>query len=232
MARAPRMFRSLIMLSGAAVLLAGCGAAAPPAVPVTPAPSPTAGGSTVANGGAPAPTGPAATAAPAVDPVTGQPIDATGLSAAATVPNLSGGDISGGLASVNTKDVFAAGAVSADQAAQAATTDTTATTATTDATTATTQAASYNGAVIYVNGKTYTVATNGTFPTGSPVFRLVDVAPGSIEISLLAGEFTGDHSDGLFLDKGDLKSLVDASANITYKVKYLRATTDVSAGGF
>lgn len=231
--------RSMALLVGTALLIAGCGGAAdvPTDTGASPTPTPDATGTPVADPGATGTT-------PAVDPATGLPIDpaaaAGAQGATATVPALdNGGDLSGGLAPVADAKLFAAGAVDNQGAASAGgvtsptgfPTTTPAGTTTTTPTTTTT-AAKLNGAVIYVNGKTYTVKTNGTFPTGAPIFRLVSVSNGDIEISLLAGEFTGDHSDGLFLDKGDLKQLVDASEQITYKIKYLRPLTDTSNLGF
>ncbi|MCW2949762.1 MAG: hypothetical protein JWN41_775, partial [Thermoleophilia bacterium] len=233
MVRARRILTSFGIVLSAAALAAGCGgapeAATPTPAPATPAPAPDPSGSTVA----------ATTATDA----NGQPINATGLGAAATVPNLAGDDVKGGVTGADNTNVFAAGAVSGDDAAGApadTTTPPASETAGTGAGPTTTgsttspkpEALALTGAVIYVNGKTYSVTTNGTFPMGSPVFRLVSVDAGSIEVSLLAGEFTGDHSSGLILDKGDLKSLVDASANLTYKVKYLRGIVDTSGQGF
>jgi hypothetical protein len=237
MARFPRIFRSMLVLVGTAAIIAGCGGAAVESpADVTPTPDTSASGATVAGTTNPVTSSTLAGGAAAVDPTTGAPIaGATG--ATATIPKLAGDDVSGSLSGGVTKDIFAPAAVDSSTAdVSAGVTDTTATSTATNppeiTPPTTTAAAQLIGATIYVNGKTYTVKTNGTFPVGAPIFRLVSVDAGSIEISLLAGEFTGDHSDGLFLDKGDLKSLVDASADITYKVKFLRALADTSGQGF
>jgi hypothetical protein len=224
----------MALLVGSALLIAGCGGAPAetPVDPASPTPATDATGTPVAD--------PGTATTPVLDPATGLPADpAAAPGATATVPSLDGGgDLSGGLSAISDKKLFAAGA--ADSQSAGALTSTTSSTPVTDkpfespttTATSTTTAAKLNGAVIYVNGKTYTVKTNGTFPTGAPVFRLMSVSGGDIEISLLAGEFTGDHSDGLFLDKGDLKQLVDASEQVTYKIKYLRPLTDTSNMGF
>jgi hypothetical protein len=64
------------------------------------------------------------------------------------------------------------------------------------------------------------------------VFRLLSVNGSSIEVELVAGEFTSDGGDGTFLDKGDLVSFVNASEQVTYKVKYLRPIVKTDGLGF
>jgi hypothetical protein len=52
------------------------------------------------------------------------------------------------------------------------------------------------------------------------VFRLVSVTATTAEIELVAGEFTSGGSIGTVLDKGQVVSLVNASEQVTYKVKF------------
>lgn len=216
----------------AMLVAAGCGGApveeTPPAdAPVTP-PVATTPGSTVADPNAPA-TGDAGLGAGAVDPVTGLP--SSGATAeTATIPDLDGGGLGGGLASVSGTSGFAPLAVGGGELAQGASEQTATTPATTPTTqTQTTATVEYSGAVILVDGKTYSVTEGGSFPKGSPVFKLVNVSGADIEVELLAGEFTSGGGDGLFLDKGDMVSLVNSSEQVTYKVKYLRPISDSSA---
>jgi hypothetical protein len=54
------------------------------------------------------------------------------------------------------------------------------------------------------------------------------VEAGSIEIQLVAGEFTSGGGNGVFLDKGQPVSLVNASEQVTYTVRYIRPITDTS----
>ncbi|MBC7462578.1 MAG: hypothetical protein H7287_14580 [Thermoleophilia bacterium] len=241
MTRAPRIFHTLITLVAASALVAGCGGA-PAADAGSATPDASASGSTVAAQGDATATGTtpadgtAAPAAGAVDPATGLSAvaDPSGLSVTATIPSLNGDDISGGIGAMSATDVFAPAGLDSQAASALLTpkTETTPTAPTGSTTTATQEAVTYTGAVIYVNSKTYTVAKNGTFPAGKPVFRLISVASDSIEIALIAGEFTGDGGDGLFLDKGDLVKLLDQSENITYKTKFLRPLVDASQQGF
>lgn len=233
--------RSVGLLLAIGLVAAGCGGAPveDPAAAGTPTPDAGATGTPVADPNA-APVDPAAAGTGAIDPVTGLPVtDTSGLSATATIPEVSGGDVSGGLGAVGGSDVFAAAGLDQGEAAKLLApkedkTDDVATGTDTTAETAkpTVPAVVYNAAVIYVNGKTYTVPKSGTFPTAAPVFRLISIDKDSVEISLLAGEFTGDGSDGLFLDQGDLVKLLDQSANITYKTKYLRPVVDAASQGF
>lgn len=85
----------------------------------------------------------------------------------------------------------------------------------------------YAGAKMYVDGMIHAVQKNGTFPKGNPVFRLISVSAASVEIELVAGEFTAGGSIGTILDKGQIVSLVNASEQVTYKVKYI---TPIEAG--
>lgn len=87
-------------------------------------------------------------------------------------------------------------------------------------------APTYTGATIYVNGKTHSVNKGDSFPKDNPVFTLVSISESSIELELVSGEFTSGGGSGVFLDKGSLTSLVNSSEQVTYKVKYLRGTTD------
>jgi hypothetical protein len=72
------------------------------------------------------------------------------------------------------------------------------------------------------------VDKNGAFPKDNPVFRLLSINASNVEVELIAGEFTTGGGSGVVLDKGELVSLVNASEQLTYRVKYLRpiASTD------
>jgi hypothetical protein len=56
------------------------------------------------------------------------------------------------------------------------------------------------------------------------------VTASAIELELVAGEFTDGGGTGAVLDKGDLVSLLNASEQKTYKVKYVRPATTVAGG--
>ena len=92
----------------------------------------------------------------------------------------------------------------------------------------------YTGARIYVDGMTHTVNIGESFPKDEPLFKLVSVTPSAIELELVAGEFTDGGGTGTVLDKGDLVSLLNASEQQTYKVKYLgpesNSSTSTSSG--
>lgn len=222
MQRARTAIRTFTLL-GAAVLVTACGGADEAAVdPAAATPIADPAASTVAATGA-------------VDPVTGQPIDPTALGgdgtggaldALATVPALVGDDVSGGLSDVSSDPLFQPKAVESELGAEPSSDggdETASDSDTTDTAPAATKV-SYSGAKIYVNGKVYSVNTNGSFPTNNPVFKLVAVSADNLEIELVAGEFT-DSSQGIYLDKGELTSFLNQSEQLTYKVKYLRPIT-------
>lgn len=228
MTRARTTIRTVGLLGAAALIAAGCGggdAAAPAAAPGTPAPATDATAPTVGADG---------TITPAVDPVTGMPIDpaATGAApggATASVPDLSGDDVAGGLGSTESSPLFLPGAIDTEKAdelfAPKKDVDTGAAPAAgtaTDSSGSDTPAVVYSGAKIYVDGIVHDVDKNGSFPKGNPVFRLLSVTASDIEIELIAGEFTSGGGVGTLLDKGELVSLVNSSEQLTYRIKYMR----------
>lgn len=235
MLRDRRPIHAAIVLVASAFVLAGCGGggdpgAGDPAAGGTPTPDAGAGTSTVANPGATGTTG-------AVDPVTGLPAtDSNGTSdggTTATVPDLVGSNVAGLEPVTGNTPLFDPNAISEEQLNQQQKDGATGagSTTTTETQTETKPTVTYTGAKIYVDGITHTVNRNGTFPKGNPVFRLLSVSGSSIEIELVAGEFTSSGGDGTFLDLGDMVSLVNASEQVTYRVKYLRpitATTGVT----
>lgn len=249
MSRASRTIRTAVLTTGAAIILAGCGggdAAVPATGTPTPAPDPNA-----ATVGA----DPNA-AAGATDPVTGAPLaPAAATQPGATVPELDGDDTSSGsgFGAVDSSPVFSAQAASGDalkDSSQSALTTTvptstsfpglgggTSTTSPPQPTTPTETAppepaAAYSGARIYVDGMVHVVQKNGTFPKGNPVFRLVSVSAATVELDLVAGEFTAGGGQGTVLDKGHLYSLVNASEQVTYKLKYLKPVVSESGVQF
>jgi hypothetical protein len=228
MARARVTLRTAALLGASALMAAGCGggdaAVTDTAAPATTGTTP---GTTVAGDGT----------APAIDPLTGQPVatDGAGATGGATaqIPELEGDDIGGGLGAVSGSPIFEAGAISPSDFEASETADATdevasdTTSTTTD--TSTPVAPTYSGAKIYVDGMVHDVSTNGLFPSENPVFRLLSVSSGDIEIELVAGEFTTGGGTGTVLDKGELVSLVNASEQLTYRIKYLRPITESSS---
>lgn len=230
MSRARTRFQIIGAVALTSLLAAGCGggddaATAVPDGAATPTPA-TTDGATVVGGPAPA--------AGATDPTTGLPVDPAAGDATsgttATVPDLSGEDLSGGLAAVNGAALFAPGAVPVD-ALPSVTEKEVAEVPQADPT-PTEPAATFAGAKIYVDGIVHDVSINGVFPKGNPVFRLVSVGAGTIELELVAGEFTSGGGVGTLLDKGELVSLVNGSEQLTYRVKYLRPVVDTGAISF
>lgn len=238
MARARRSLRTAVILGAAGLVAAGCGGGGEEAV-VTPAAGtdPSAPGTVVGQPGA---TDPATGQPAATDPATGQPVDpALGAGAtdagasSATVPDLVGDDVVGGLEPVANTPLFDAQAVATIEKPKVDDTKTDAFGGGSGGTSGDPEkdakpAVTYTGAKIYVDGITHTVNASGTFPKGNPVFRLLSVNANEIEIDLVAGEFTSSGGTGTFLDKGDLVSMVNASEQVTYRVKYLRPITSSS----
>ncbi|MCW2925762.1 MAG: hypothetical protein JWM98_3166 [Thermoleophilia bacterium] len=242
--RTSRAIRTSCILGLVAVVAAGCGGAAvPPAdTGATPAPGTDTSGSTVADPGAT----PGAT-----DPATGLPSDpaAAGTAPSATVPDLSGDDTSSSAgfgSAVKDSSLFSPQAAGG---AQTSTTETTpgstllggggatpgASTTPSEPTTPTEPAkpkVTYSGAKIYVDGMVHTVLKGATFPKGNPVFKLVSVSAGDIEIELVAGEFTSGGGTGTILDKGELVTMANSSEQITYRLKYLTPIAGSDAIGF
>ena len=241
MQRPRHRFRAIpVVLACAGLMVAGCGGGDTPVPPptgaagTTPPAGSTTPGSTVSDSGA---------APGATDPTTGQPIDAAATAPPATVPQLDGSDLGGSLGADSTDSLFDALALDPDDIED----DTAADSGDggfdmsdplssldgfedTSPKPTTTATVDYRAATIYVDGTTHTVTKGTTFPEGDPVFRLVSVSAGEVEVELVAGEFTSDGASGLFLDKGDLVSLVNSSEGRTYRVKYLRPVAASGAG--
>jgi len=236
MTRARTLTRIVLPLTLTVLVAAGCGGgddaaaggdagAAGTTTTAAPGGTPTTPGGTV---GAPADPN----AQTATDPVTGLAVAPSTGGATATIPDLSGGDVGGGLAAANGTGLFSPKALDgADAATSDAVTDTKIDPATPiDATPATTTvAAKFSGAVIYVDGTTYKVDKGASFPKGAPIFRLLSVSGTDVEIELIAGEFTSGGGDGVFIDKGELLTFLNSSEGVDYKVKYVRPIKD-SAG--
>lgn len=227
MASSRRHLWSIVVVTTAVLVASGCGggeeATAPPVdAGVTPVPATADDASTIGADGT----------SPQLDPVTGLPMESADTAPAATVPDLVGDDVSGGLEPVANTPLFAAGAVkeleSNKQQDRSADADTDKSEPAADPKPKVT----FTGAKIYVDGIVHSVNRNGTFPKGNPVFKLLSVNAGEIEIELVAGEFTSGGGVGTFLDKGELVSMVNASEQITYRIKYLRPITSTTSVGF
>lgn len=248
MARRRTPARSIALLGATAIIAAGCGGGEETLAPVTESatPAPVTDGSTVAD-----PTAPQATADLDGDGTLDVDADGDGikdpvdpaapLGATASVPNLSGGDIGGGLGTVGGAPLFEAGAISIedleelqDAKEQKAAAGSTVADHSTDTTGPSTKepAATYTSAKVYIDGIVHEVSKGAAFPKDNPVFRLLQVNAGSIEVELIAGEFTTGGGSGVVLDKGELVSLVNASEQLTYRVKFMRATEGSTAVSF
>ena len=226
MTRARTTIRTVGLLGAAVLIAAGCGGGeTPPATSATPAPAPDPNAPTVADPNAPAAT---------VDPVTGLPVDpalaGTEVPGATTasVPDLSGDDVAGGLGSTESSPLFVPGAIDTQKAKEAIEAEEKAGEGVDEGAKTpekTEPAVVFSGAKIYVDGIVHDVNENGSFPKGNPVFRLLSVSAADIEIELIAGEFTSGGGVGTVLDKGELVSLVNSSEQLTYRIKYLRPIT-------
>lgn len=226
MMQSRRIIRPLAVLGCTAMLAVGCGGG-DEVVP----PGPDANPSGIDTSGAVGGTG---TATPGVtDPAAG----GAAPSASAKLPDLKGGDVQGagigGGGGGGLFDALAGGPQPAETVDTTPTlpTSTMPTTPTVPTTpTPTVAAPTFTGAAIYVDGTVYNVEKGESFPKDEPIFKLVGVSAKSIELELVAGEFTSGGGDGVFLDKGDLVSLVNASEQVTYKVKFLRPTEGAVTG--
>lgn len=256
MARRRMTARSIALLGATALVVAGCGGGEEPVAPTdqSATPAPGAGTDIVGNGAA----------QPTVD-LDGDgvlDVDADGdgikdppaatpeLGATASVPDLSGGDIGGGLGSIgNAAPLFEAGAISIEdlKEQQSASRREAAmgrdaggsnqgaglgSTVTPGGSGETKPKPTFTGAKVYIDGIVHEVSKGGAFPKENPVFRLLQVNAGSIEVELIAGEFTTGGGSGVVLDKGELVSLVNASEQLTYRIKFLRATEGSTAVTF
>lgn len=217
MMHARRIIRPLALLSCTALVAVGCGGEEAPAVD-------------------PGATGPAPGVTDTAPLVGGGAPDTAAPSASAKLPDLKGGDVNGKGIGGSGGGLFDALAVSPQALGDENTVPVTPTTPVMPTTpvpttpTPTLAAPTFTGAAIYVDGTVYNVEKGDSFPNDEPIFKLVGVSAGAIELELVAGEFTSGGGDGVFLDKGDLVSLVNASEQVTYKVKFLRATEGAVTG--
>jgi hypothetical protein len=101
------------------------------------------------------------------------------------------------------------------------TTTTTPTTTTTTTTTPTTTTAAPSPAVsISVNGTVSRVSTNGTFPSGAPVFRLAGYTKGSARIGIVGGSYQAG-GETLTLHQGVPVTLQNTSDGKKYTIQLL-----------
>jgi hypothetical protein len=212
-----RTLRTLGVLGVAAIIAAGCGGddefVADPGAPVpTPGTGLVAEGQDLDGDGVP-------DAAPSAQ-----------LGATASIPDLTGGEIAGGLSAPSgAASMFEPGAV---ESIESGSDDATKGAEVPKATEPVPAAPTYTGARIYVDGVIHEVTKSGAFPKESPVFRLLSISSRSIEVELIAGEFTSGGGSGVFLDKGELVSLVNASEQLTYRVKFLRPLSGATGISF
>ncbi|MCW2928732.1 MAG: hypothetical protein JWM86_2700 [Thermoleophilia bacterium] len=236
MIRPRKHLRTIAVLGSVVLVGAGCGGGEAPA-------DPAAGGAATPGATTPgAVAGDTGAIPAATDPATGQPVDpaaATTGGTTATIPDLIGGDVGGSFGAIGSAPVFTAKAAEGDslkdsETSEDSTSSSGSVTGTTSEapTTSTKAAPTFSGAKIYVDGIVHDVTRGGTFPKGNPVFKLVSVTGTEIEVELIAGEFTTGGGTGTVLDKGDLVSLVNASEQLTYRIKYLRGITSTSAVTF
>jgi hypothetical protein len=96
------------------------------------------------------------------------------------------------------------------------------TTGTTPTNTSTTTTATVPAEVvsISVNGNVSKVGKDGTFPSGSPVFRLVSFAKGTAEIGIVGGSYQSGGAT-LTLEQGKAVTLMNTSDNKRYKLVLL-----------
>lgn len=224
MKRLGSTLRRVGMIGLAAVIASGCGGGDDAAV--TPSTSPSTPPTPDANSGQSL-TGDAGAAGAAGSETPG--------SVTAEIPDLKGGDVGGGLAAPKGGgSLFSPGATESNGQSEitpdsgAGSFDGGFSEGTTSFPTPNTDAPTvdasptFGSARIYVDGVIHTVGIGEAFPKAAPVFRLLEIASGNIEVQLIAGEFTTGGGDGVMLDKGELVSLVNASEQLTYRIKYLR----------
>src|SRR5581483_8996059 len=120
------------------------------------------------------PAGSSSTGTTTTTPTTPNPLSVPGLGAPPTGTTPSGGTSNGGTSTTGT-----------------ATTGTTGTTTT----------AAQPQVAISVNGVVSRVSTNDTFPTASPVFRLISYGKGTAQIGIVGGSYQ-DGDQALTLDQG------------------------------
>ena len=87
-------------------------------------------------------------------------------------------------------------------------------------TTTTTTAAPPPQVAISVNGTVSRVATNDTFPTGAPVFRLISYGAGTAQIGIVGGSYA-DGNQTLTLQQGKAITLENQTSGVKYKVELL-----------
>jgi hypothetical protein len=78
----------------------------------------------------------------------------------------------------------------------------------------------YTKAKLEVNGVSEVVAEDGTFPESDPIFKLVKVTKGGIELGLVSGEFNaGDQT--IAVKKGKTVTLVSQPDGLRYVIKLI-----------
>jgi hypothetical protein len=90
----------------------------------------------------------------------------------------------------------------------------------TSTSTTTTTAAPAPQVAISVNGTVSRVATNDSFPTGAPVFRLISYGAGTAQIGIVGGSYS-DGNQTLTLQQGKPITLENQSTGTKYKVELL-----------
>jgi hypothetical protein len=83
--------------------------------------------------------------------------------------------------------------------------------------------ASSGVATIAVNGKSETVRVGKSFPSANPVFRLVSLAHGSVNIGIANGSYTSG-AQTVRLSSGRSLTLVDTASGVRYTVRLLSAS--------
>lgn len=83
----------------------------------------------------------------------------------------------------------------------------------------------YGPAKISLDGEVYTVSKGTIFPTTSQLFEVTRIGSTSVDIDLVAGEFSSG-STGVTLYKGKSAQLVNDSEGITYILKLIKVTAN------
>ena len=76
---------------------------------------------------------------------------------------------------------------------------------------------------ISVNGKTELVRAGGSFPSANPVFKLVSLANGAVNIGIASGSYTSG-ARTVRLSSGRSLTLVDTADGIRYRLRLLSAS--------
>jgi hypothetical protein len=90
----------------------------------------------------------------------------------------------------------------------------------TSTTATTTTAAPAPTVAISVNGTVSRVSANDTFPSGSPVFRLISYGTGTAQIGIVGGSYA-DGNQTLTLQQGKVVTLENQTTGTKYKLELL-----------